>query len=70
MRSRAAFLTVIIALTLSACSSRQLYGAGQAWKQKECERLPDMQERNRCVADNKTSYEDYRRQTEAQRPAQ
>lgn len=60
-------LIVIVVATqaLAACSSRQLYGAGQAWKQNECNRIMDVQERNRCTASNQTSYEDYQRQTEA-----
>lgn len=52
-----------LALTLGVgCSSRQLYGAGQAWQRNECQRLADVQERQRCLAKADTSYEAYRRQ--------
>lgn len=62
------FHTSLIAFTsivgLSGCSSQQLYGAGQEWKKNECNKIIDMRERNRCVSSTKTSYEDYKRQSE------
>ncbi len=52
-----------------ACSTQQLYGAGQAWQRQECNRIQDAQERSRCMASTQTSYEDYKRQSEATRPS-
>jgi hypothetical protein len=52
---------------LSACSSQQAYGSGQAWQRNECNKINDTQERSRCLAGANTSYEDYRRQQEALR---
>jgi hypothetical protein len=52
---------------LSACSSQQAYGTGQAWQRNECNKINDPQERSRCLAGTNTSYEDYKRQQEALR---
>jgi len=57
----------LCATLLAACSAQQLYGAGQAWQKQECNKIVDAQERGRCMASTKGSYEDYRRQTEATR---
>jgi hypothetical protein len=63
------FTTCLIAITsivgLSGCSSQQLYGVGQDWQKNECNKIIDMQERNRCMSSTKTSYDDYKRQSEA-----
>ncbi len=56
---------LMVACGVSACSSMQAYGAGQAWQRQECNKLPDAAERSRCMASASTSYEDYRRQAEA-----
>ena len=50
---------------LLGCSSQQLYGAGQAWQQQACSKIIDPQERSRCMASADTSYEEYKRQTDA-----
>lgn len=64
-------LFAVIALTVpaSGCSAQQWYGAGQAWQKNECNRIADPQERNRCMSSTQTSYEDYKRQSEAARGA-
>jgi hypothetical protein len=49
---------------LSGCSSQQLYATGQEWKKNQCNKIIDMQERNRCMSSTDTSYEDYKRQSE------
>jgi hypothetical protein len=58
------FLILSIAC-LSGCSSQQLYGVGQGWQRNECNRIIDLQERNRCTAGANKSYEEYKRQSEA-----
>ncbi len=50
---------------LPACSSQQLYASGQSWRQQECGKIADTEERRRCTADANTSYENYQRQREA-----
>lgn len=52
---------------LSGCSSQQLYSAGEEWKKNECNKLIDVQEKNRCMKNKPNSYEDYKRQTEEAR---
>lgn len=62
----APLLIAFTAITnLASCSSQQLYGVGQAWKKNECNKIIDMQERNQCMGSTQTSYEDYKRQSEA-----
>lgn len=55
----------VVLVALAGCSSQQLYGGGQAWQQQECSKLMDAQERNRCMASAKRSYDEYRREAEA-----
>ena len=66
MRLSPLLLIVLAAAAgLPACSSQQLYGVGQEWQKNECNKIIDMPERNRCMGSTKTSYEDYKRQSEA-----
>lgn len=48
-------------LLLAGCSSRQLYEAGQGWRQNECGKLPDQRDYERCVRSG-TGYEEYQKQ--------
>lgn len=66
-RSRSLALVAALAATgafMTACSSRQLYGAGQAWQQNECRRLPAPQQQ-RCLSSNAMTFEEYQKQTGA-----
>jgi hypothetical protein len=58
-------LTVALLCSLGACSSQQLYGAGQSWQRNECLELPDEQARSRCLAGATAPYEQYKRDAEA-----
>ena len=58
-------LALLCSIPLAACTTQQLYGTGQAWQKQECNRIVDAQERGRCLASTNTSYEEYRRQSEA-----
>jgi hypothetical protein len=59
----------IAAVALQGCSSQQLYATGQAWQQNECNKIVDMQERQRCMSKASSSYDTYQRQaTEAKNP--
>jgi hypothetical protein len=60
-----ALASLTLALTLSACSSQQLYGVGQAWQRNECFKITDQQERSRCLSSSSTSYEQYKREARA-----
>ena len=69
MRTQPLALTLsITSLLLHGCSTQQLYNTGQAWQRQECIKMPDVQERQRCLDSNATSYEDYRRQAGAAKP--
>ncbi len=65
MRTRLWLAAPCFLLGLAACSTQQAYGIGQAWQRNECVRIVDAQERSRCLASTSTSYEDYKRQSEA-----
>lgn len=69
LRDRPLPLALVAALAvtgafMTACSSRQLYGAGQAWQQNECRRLPASQQQ-RCLSSNAMTFEEYQKQTGA-----
>lgn len=68
--SRVAFALAVAlctSLSLSGCSSRQAYGAGQAWQRNECNKLPDYEQRNQCMESTAMSFEEYQRQTAGDR---
>ena len=65
---RTAFSILGLAL-LTACSHEQLYNVGQGWQRAECQKLQDPSERSRCEKSSATSYERYRAESEAARPA-
>lgn len=65
MRPVYLFTAGFAALVLSACSSQQFYGVGQEWQRTECRKINDTQERQRCMASANTSYDDYKRQSDA-----
>lgn len=60
-----ACLAVILLNVLSACSSQQLYASGQGYQRNQCERLPDMGERQRCLEKANMSYEEYKKETKS-----
>ena len=67
-RAAGALLALAALAGLAACSSQQLYSAGQAWQRTECHKLNDAQERNRCLASSATSYEQYQRAAQPAAP--
>ena len=64
-RAATAALALLGGIGLPACSSQQLYGTGQAWQRQECNKIADAQERGRCNASAGTSYDEYKRQSDA-----
>ena len=48
----------------SGCSSQQFYASGQAWQRSECNKIVDVQDRQRCLSKANTSYDNYQRQAE------
>jgi hypothetical protein len=58
-------LTLLGACALgAACSSQQTYATGQAWQQSECNKIIDMQDRERCMARTRESYDSYQRRVD------
>jgi hypothetical protein len=56
--------TVVLSLGLQACSSQQVYGAGQQWQRTECRKLP-LPEQERCLKSTAMSFDEYQRRSAA-----
>jgi hypothetical protein len=63
---RLAIAFLIVLGALSGCSSQQMYASGQNYQRQQCERLPDMAERQRCLEKANMSYEEYKKETQAE----
>ena len=64
MRNIPLLTLLLISLLGSACSSQQTYATGQTWQRNECNKIIDMQERQRCVAKANDSYDTYQKQVD------
>ncbi|HYS56585.1 MAG TPA: hypothetical protein VEM34_00400 [Burkholderiales bacterium] len=64
MRAIFILMALLVALSLSACTTEQAYYTGQAWQRNQCNKLPDKAEFDRCMSKTSTTYESYKRQTE------
>jgi hypothetical protein len=60
--------SLTLAALLAGCASEQFYASGQDWQRQECNKLPDSQERGRCLKNAGTSYDSYQRQVERLKP--
>jgi hypothetical protein len=60
-------LLAVMAATpiIAACSSQQLYATGQNWQRNQCYSISDPQERSRCFSSANTSFDEYKRQSDA-----
>ena len=59
-------IAFLVALGAAAgCTSQQRYESGQGYQRNQCERLPDMGERQRCLEKANMSYEEYRKESQA-----
>ena len=72
MRITLLLATSALAVALSACTSRMAYESGQAMQRNACDKLVDMQERQRCMARVNMPYDQYQREADEARgkPAQ
>lgn len=63
---KAAYLQFALAgcLALAGCTAERAYSSGQAWQRNECDKLPDFQERQRCLASANTPYSADQKQVE------
>jgi hypothetical protein len=55
---------VVVMTAMAGCTWQQAYSSTQGWQQNQCYRLVEQTERERCLANASTSYDDYRRQIE------
>jgi hypothetical protein len=62
-------LTTVQAVALSACTSRMAYESGQAMQRNACDKIADMQERQRCMARVNMPYDKYQREADQARGA-
>lgn len=66
-RLAVALLGMAVFTLAGGCSSNQIYQSGQNWQRLECQKIQDLSDRNKCLSDASTSYEDYKRKSEAAR---
>lgn len=66
MKSLSLLTCSIVLLICGGCTTAQLYTATQSWQRNECAKIFDTQERNRCMADTSTTYEEYKAKTKAE----
>lgn len=64
MRYALLLLTAAAASFLCACSSRMAYESGQAMQRNACDKVIDMQERQRCMARVNMPYDKYQREAD------
>jgi len=64
MRTITCLTITLVSLLCAACSSQQTYATGQTWQRNECNKIIDMQERQRCVAKANESYDTYQKQVD------
>jgi hypothetical protein len=64
MRMIPLLTVIVIGLLDAACSSQQTYASGQTWQRNECNKIIDMQERQRCVTKANDSYDTYQKQVD------
>jgi hypothetical protein len=56
---------MLLLCSLPACTSEQWYAIGQNYQRNQCDRLPDMAERQRCLEKADMSHDQYRKETGA-----
>ncbi len=60
----ASFLAgLAVTCSLGACTTEQAYNSLKGYQQNECNKRVDNQDRERCLRDADTSYDEYRKQT-------
>jgi hypothetical protein len=64
MKTALITLSALAALTMSACSSETLYLSGQSWQRNECNKLVDVQDRQRCIQKVDKPYDAYKQEAE------
>jgi len=60
-----ALVVTVVATAMVGCTSQQLYETGQGWQRNECYKLPDLQERGRCLSSAAISYDQYKQEAKS-----
>lgn len=63
MYQRILTLGVLGLLMLSGCSSQAWYAAGQSYQRNQCLKIPNADERERCLDKANTDYNTYTKET-------
>jgi hypothetical protein len=64
MTPRTLLATLLACTTAASCSTEQTYASGQSWQQGQCNKIIDMQERERCMAPTRQPYDRYQKQAD------
>ncbi|MFY9329629.1 MAG: hypothetical protein WAO76_16675 [Georgfuchsia sp.] len=59
------FLALAAVTLVSACTSEQAYNSIKGWQKNECNRRVDNRDREQCLLDADTSYDEYKKQMSA-----
>lgn len=60
--SAACVILVAVCLVTSGCTRRQVYDSAAGWRQNECQKLIDQEERTACMESAARDYEAYRKE--------
>lgn len=58
-------IAFLLVLGAAGCTSQQMYASGQNYQRNQCERQPDMGERQRCLEKANMSHDEYKKETTA-----
>lgn len=58
-------IAFLIVLGAAGCTAQQRYATSQNYQRNQCERLPDVGERQRCLEKENMSYEEYKKETKS-----
>jgi len=57
------FYAILIILFQAGCSAQQMFATGQAYQRNQCLRILDKVQRDYCMDQISTGYEEYKRET-------
>lgn len=63
MRNTSFAIGMVVVGLCAGCSSQQIYATGQNMQRQQCFNMPDQGDRERCLNNASTSYDDYKRET-------
>lgn len=57
----AALVLALVTASLAGCAASLVYDTSRSWKQQQCYKIPEQNERKRCLQSTAMTYEEYRR---------